>query len=75
MDVVLCPPGSAIHFFFDGFGITGCRVPHSFFTELDVTRRMIHDHLYDPGYNRIFVDMMRQYHNDNHFKFEDGEDV
>jgi hypothetical protein len=26
MDVVLCPPGSAIHFFFDGFGITGCRV-------------------------------------------------
>lgn len=71
MEVVLYPPGTAIHFFFDGFGVTGCRVPNSFLNELDVTRRMIHDHLYDPGYNRIFLEMMRQYHKENHFAFED----
>ena len=73
MDVVLYPPGTGIHLFFDGFGVTGSIVPCTFFNELDINRRMIHDHLYDPGYNRIFLDLMRQYHNDNHYAFQNEE--
>ncbi|KAL3937692.1 MAG: hypothetical protein SGARI_002021 [Bacillariaceae sp.] len=73
MEVILRPPGTAIHFFFDGFGITGCRVGTEFFTELDINRRMVHDHLFDSGYNRILLETMRQHLNDNYFSFQTKE--
>jgi hypothetical protein len=70
MDVVLYPPGTGIHLFFDGFGVTGSIVSCTFFNELDINRRIIHDNFYDPGYNKIFLDLMRKYHNDNHYAFQ-----
>ena len=73
MEVILRPPGTAIHFFFDGFGITGCRVGTEFFTEMDINRRMVHDHLFDSGYNRILLETMRQHLNDNNFSFQTKE--
>lgn len=69
MDVVLFPPGRCIHFYSDGFGIGGSVVPCTFFDELDINRRLLHDHLIQSGYQKIFLDLMRQYNNDNHFKF------
>lgn len=35
------PPGKCIHFYRDGSGISGHYVPNTFFSEIDVTRRMI----------------------------------
>jgi hypothetical protein len=69
IEVVLYLPGTGIHLFFDGFGVTGCRVPCTFFDELYITR-MIHDHLFDPGYNRMFLDLMRQRQNHNQYTFQ-----
>jgi hypothetical protein len=40
-DVELFPPGKCIHFYRDGAGISGCFVPNDFFSEIDVSRRMI----------------------------------
>jgi hypothetical protein len=66
----LFPPGTCVHFYRDGFGITGNVVPCTFFHELDVSRRMIDDHLFQTGYKLIFLDLMRQQHNDHFFRFE-----
>jgi Lipase (class 3) len=35
------PPGQCIHLYRDGCGITGCYVPNTFFSEIDIARRMI----------------------------------
>lgn len=35
------PPGKCIHFYRDGSGISAKHVPNTFFSEIDVTRRMI----------------------------------
>jgi hypothetical protein len=70
MDVVLFPPGKCIHFYRDGVGVTGSIVPCTFFDELEVTRRLVDDHLFESGYKKIFLDLMRQYHNDNLYAFE-----
>lgn len=35
------PPGSCIHFYHDGRGVSASYVPNTFFAEVDVTRRMI----------------------------------
>jgi pimeloyl-ACP methyl ester carboxylesterase len=35
------PPGKCIHFYRDGSGVSGSYVPNTFFSEIDVTRRMI----------------------------------
>ena len=59
MEVVLFPPGRCIHFYGDGFGISGSVVPCTFFDELDINRRMLHDHLIQSGYQKIFLDLMR----------------
>ena len=67
---ILYPPGKCIHLYRDGFGISGNEVPCTFFNTLDVNRRMIHDHLYDSGYQLIFLDLMRQHHNDHYFQFD-----
>jgi hypothetical protein len=70
MEPVLFPPGKCIHFYRDGFGISGNEVPCTFFNEINFSRRMIHDHLFQTGYQLIFLDLMRQHHNDHYFRFD-----
>lgn len=70
MDPVLFPPGKCIHFYRDGYGISGSVVPCTFFGEIDISRRMVDDHLYHSGYQLIFLDLMRQHHNDHNFRFD-----
>ena len=37
----LYPPGQCIHLYRDGCGMTGCYVPNTFFSEIDISRRMV----------------------------------
>jgi len=67
---ILYPPGKCIHLYRDGFGISGNVVPCTFFSELDINRRMLHDHTVDAGYQLIFLDLMRQHHEDHYFQFQ-----
>lgn len=67
--VELFPPGKIIHFYRDGYGITGSVTPASFFDEIEVNRRLLDDHFFNEGYQRIILDLMRQYHSDNFFTF------
>jgi len=66
----LFPPGTCIHFYRDGSGIDGAYVPCTFFDEIDVARTMVDDHLISSGYRKIFLNMMRDFHKDDHFSFE-----
>lgn len=68
----LFPPGTCIHFYRDGSGIDGTYVPCTFFDEIDVARTMVDDHLISSGYRKIFLNMMRDFHKDDHFSFERG---
>ncbi|CAJ1937994.1 unnamed protein product [Cylindrotheca closterium] len=70
LEPILYPPGKCIHLYRDGFGISGNVVPCTFFSELDINRRMLHDHTVDMGYQLIFLDLMRQHHEDHHFQFQ-----
>jgi Lipase (class 3) len=70
MKVELFPPGKIIHFYRDGYGISGSVTPATFFDEIEVNRRLLDDHFFNEGYQRIILDLMRQYHNDNFFTFE-----
>jgi hypothetical protein len=70
MQPLLFPPGKCIHLYRDGFGISGNVVPCTYFNEIDVHRRMIHDHLVDSGYQLIFLGLMRQHHGDHYFQFD-----
>ncbi|KAL3791048.1 hypothetical protein ACHAW5_002825 [Stephanodiscus triporus] len=67
---VLFPPGECIHFYRDGSGISGSYVPCDFFNEIDVARTMVDDHLISSGYRRIFLNLMRDFTQDDHFSFE-----
>lgn len=62
--------GKCIHFYRDGFGLSGAVVPCTFFNEIDVHRRMVHDHLFDTGYRPIFLDLMREHKKDHYFQFD-----
>eukprot|EP00986_Skeletonema_menzelii_P019749 scaffold29058_cov166-Skeletonema_menzelii.AAC.1 len=66
----LFPPGTCIHFYRDGSGIDGTYVPCTFFDEIDVARTMVDDHLISSGYGKIFLNMMRDFHKDDHFSFD-----
>ena len=66
----LFPPGQCVHFYRDGFSISGTYLPCTFFQRIDVSRTMIHDHLINDGYRRIFLDIMRDHSGDAHFSFE-----
>ena len=68
-EVVLFPPGKCIHFFRDGVGISANYVPSTFFSEIDVTRRMVDDHLIPSGYNKTFQELMRDHTGDSRFQF------
>jgi len=70
MQPILFPPGECIHFYRDGSGISGSYVPCNFFNEIDVARTMIDDHLISSGYRRIFLNLMRDFHKDDHFSFD-----
>eukprot|EP00804_Cyclotella_cryptica_P015086 CCRYP_000664-RB/>CCRYP_000664-RB protein AED:0.05 eAED:0.05 QI:243/1/1/1/1/1/2/1943/782 len=70
LEPVLFPPGTCIHFFRDGSGISGTYTPCSFYNEIDVARTMFSDHLISSGYRRIFLNMMRDFHKDDHFSFD-----
>lgn len=41
LEVELFPPGKCVHLYRDGVGFSGCYVPNSFCSEIDVSRRMI----------------------------------
>jgi hypothetical protein len=41
VEVVLFPPGKCVHFYRDGINFSACYVPNTFFSEIDVSRRMI----------------------------------
>jgi hypothetical protein len=71
MSPVLFPPGRVIHFYHDGYGVTGSVVSPTFFDELEITRRMLDDHFMKQGYEQIFLTMMRQYHGDNMYSFQE----
>lgn len=69
---VLFPPGKCIHFFRDGVGFSATRVPNTFFSEIDVTRRMLDDHIFHSRYEQTFLAVMREHRNDPHFRFEEA---
>jgi len=59
---VLFPPGKCLHLYRDGRGVSCSYVPATFFSELDVTRTMLDDHLIS-GYDRIFKDLLADNYN------------
>lgn len=65
------PPGKVVHLYRDGYGWSAVQVPNDFFTEMDVHRRMVDDHLFDTGYKQSFLELMRQAKKDQHFCFEE----
>ena len=68
----LFPPGRCIHFYRDGVGFSANYVPNSFFSEIDVTRRMLDDHIFESGYQQTFLEVMREHRGDPHFRFEEA---
>ena len=68
-EVELFPPGRCIHFFRDGQGISVRYMPCTFFDQFDVCRTMVDDHLVSTGYNRVFLELIRQTANDSRFFF------
>jgi hypothetical protein len=70
LDTVLHPPGSCVHFYRDGVGISGSYVPCGFFNEIDVARTMVDDHL-SSGYRKIFLEVMRSFLKNDHFSFDE----
>lgn len=73
VEPVLFPPGRCVHFYRDGSGISGSYVPCTFFGEIDLARTMVDDHTTKGGYGKIFLELMRQFHRNEHFTFEKGQ--
>ena len=71
LEPVLFPPGTCIHFYRDGAGVSATYTPSSFFNEIDISRTCLRDHLMVGGYSRIFLRVMREYDNP-HFVFENS---
>ena len=69
-EVMLFPPGTCIHVYRDGVGVSACKVPCDFFDELDVTRTMVDDHLTVSGYDRMLTELMRAHLSDSTFLFK-----
>jgi hypothetical protein len=42
----------------------------TFILQIDVARTMVDDHLISSGYRRIFLNLMRDFTQDDHFSFE-----
>ena len=43
---------------------------YTFSSNIDVARTMVDDHLISSGYRKIFLNMMRDFHKDDHFSFD-----
>ena len=69
MEPTLFPPGNCIHFYRDGIAVNGAFTPAGFFREIDISRTMVDDHTIS-GYRRVFLEIMRNFHGDDHFSFE-----
>ena len=74
VEPVLFPPGTLVHFYRDGSSVSGRYAPCTFFSEIDISRTMIEDHLIKSGYHRLFLTLMRDYHGDEHFAFESAKE-
>jgi len=67
--VELFPPGEILHIYRDGRGVSAAYAPCDFFDEIDVSRTMIDDHLIS-GYDKIFLELLRDYHGDQHYTIQ-----
>lgn len=52
---VLIPPGTCIHLFRDGYGVTGTYTPCDFFSSVEFSLTLLDDHLIPTGYNRALL--------------------
>ena len=52
---VLIPPGTCIHLFRDGYGMTGTYTPCDFFGSVEFSLTLVDDHLILTGYNRAML--------------------
>jgi len=52
---VLIPPGTCIHIFRDGYGMTGTYTPCDFFQSVEFSLTLLDDHLILTGYNRALL--------------------
>lgn len=52
---LLIPPGVCLHLFRDGYGFTGTFTPCDFFSNVEVSRNMIDDHMIGTGYDRAML--------------------
>lgn len=57
LEVELVPPGKCVHLYRDGVGFSGCYVPNTFCSEIDVSRRMIDGKCpeHDSRQHRVFL--------------------
>ena len=55
MPSVLIPPGTCIHIFRDGYGMTGTYTPCDFFQSVEFSLTLLDDHLILTGYNRALL--------------------
>jgi hypothetical protein len=66
----LIPPGTCIHLYRDGVSWQGADTPCSFFSELEVVRHMLDDHLIDTGYYRGLLSFVREQEKNWDWQFE-----
>jgi len=57
---ILFPPGTCLHIYRDGMGVSCSYVPCDFFSEVDVQRSMIDDHLIT-GYDALISELLRDH--------------
>jgi len=67
----LYPPGTCVHLFRDGAGISATYKDCSFFGQVELSRTLLDDHLIPTGYHRNMVEFMRGQTNNLNFDFPD----
>ena len=72
--VELYPPGKIVHYYYDGHRISARCTPNSLFHEIDVSRRMLEDHLIHGGYGKMMIEHARQENDNFNALFETGLD-
>ena len=60
----LIPPGTCVHLFRDGYGVTGTYTPCNFFEKVEFSLTLIDDHLIATGYNRALLAAAQDYDRD-----------
>jgi len=66
---VLIPPGTCIHLFRDGYGVTGTYTPCDFFDTVEFSLTLLDDHLILTGYNRALLAAAQDSDRDYSFRF------